>query len=389
MKRSGFAMVEIVIGIFILTLLATSAIIGMSSMNEATRFQKELNFYRDFDNGLKTTFESITDTFEPYCSSITTGTQASWGWGHSSCNATSPLPVFSSAGTGDQIIYSIQWSTLSAQEQTTLEQSIVQSYAPYCQEVSKGASSLTLRCGNLTGLTYDLGAGAVASAHTAGSDINPLVVPSFTISYRQQNARSNQVNIVTYNGTFADLWQKRRNYSLEKFNTFSRSMKAFFNAKLIRESQNTAPTGLNSVDDEFVPWHWEALGGTPASVSSAVCTDTAGTCTNLTSPAIWQTTTPHRATVMKNVIANVSATNAAISLDGFGNMVRMLPISSLCTNTDLSVCTDTALPSAPSVPADNYYAGAIKPPYASVLFTASCKDTSVTRPNYCRNYIAY
>lgn len=389
MKRSGFAMLELVIGIALLGLLIASSVIGISSLNESARSQKEMNFYRDFDDGLKVSFELITDTFEPYCSSITTTTQSSWGWGHASCNTTSPLPVFSAAGTGDQIVFSIRWATLTAQQQTTLENSIVESFAPYCVEVSKGASNLVLRCGDLTGLQYNLGAGAVASAHTVGTDINPMTPPSYTISYRQVNARSGQANIVTHNGTFANLWQKRQNYSMEKLNTFSRGMKAFYNSKLITESQNTAPTGLNSVDDEFVPWQWESLGGTPASVSSTNCAVSGGVCTNLTSPAIWQTTTPHRATIMRNTIANIFPGNAALSVDGFGNMLRLLPIASQCSNADLGICTDTALPGAPSTPADNYYSGSLKPPYTSVLFIDACKNTSVTRPNYCRNFIAY
>lgn len=389
MKRNGFALLELVIGLFLLGLLSLSAIAGLKSLNESTRLQREINFYRDFDNGLKTTFETITDTFEPYCSSITSGTQSSWGWGHSLCSATSPLPIFSSASTGDQIVYSIQWSTLSSSEQTALENSIVQMFNPYCKKVSKGAGNLVLRCGDLTGLTYNLGAGDVASAHTAGSDINPLIVPSFTLSYRQRNAKSDQVNIVTYNGTLVDLWQKRRNYSMEKFNTFSRTMKAFYNAKLLAETQNTAPNGLNTVDDEFVPWHWETLGSAPASVTSAICTLSGGVCTNLTSPGIWRTTTPHRATIMTNVIANVAPTNNELATDGFGNMVRLLPVSSLCGVSDLSTCTDVSLPAAPPTPAIDYYAGTIRGPYATALFISTCKDTSVAQPSYCRKYIAY
>lgn len=389
MKRSGFSMIEISIGLTILAIVLVATVKNMSTLRESVRFQNEINFYAKFDRAVAGNFELIVNTFEPICSPIISDVQAGWGWQNASCNQTSPLPSYTAANGGG-LVYKIQWASLSAQQQATVRDGIVASLAPECRLVSVGASDITLRCANLQNLTYDLGAGPVASAHTVGADINPTIAPSYQISLLVVKENGNVAPFTqTHSGSLNAVWQKRQNYSLEKINGLSAGLKNFYNSKLIAETQNVAPSGLNSTDDEFVPWHWEAFGANQASVAATACVLAGGICTNLTNPNVWRTGNPSRATLMRYAIANVGAGNANLATDGFGNMLRIVPITSTCSNTNLLNCTDVAPTAAPAIPADNYYAGIIKPPHGSILFSATCNDTTTAVPDYCRHYLYY
>jgi hypothetical protein len=386
-QRSGFNMIELSLALIVISGVMIASFKGVQSTKESLRMQKEHDFYDQFDKALNISFNAITDNAEKKCSAIV-GT--GWGWKNVNCATSSPLPVFDGSAGGEKIIFNIATTmSASANEDAQLISTITNAFAPYCLQASRVGAVLTLRCGNLRGLTYNVGAGAVASPHTVGMDVNPILVPTYTITYFQRREVGNVSQNVTFNGTLAELWSKRQNYSLEKINAVATGIKAFNNTKMMAEVENPAPNGLNSVDDEFVPWFWEAFGtSTPAVISAATCTVGGGVCTNLSSPGIWRTGAAlNKGDVWTFGLEKFASGNPLLKVDGFNNQLFMAPIASLCSgNVDLAACVNNP----PSTPGDNYFSTAAeKPPYSSVIFNDTCKMTDIVAPSYCRSYIVY
>lgn len=404
-NKKGMTVIEVALAILIMGIVIGYAIKAMVTTNENLRMNKERHFAYTFDKAMKTSAALIMDAYEPVCSTISGDAVANWGWGHSSCNKTSPFPAYNSTGT-EKIVYNLQLSNLSATASAALVSNIAQAYAPYCAVSSQTTTKLELRCANLRGLTYDIGGGPISAVQgtvdatgtmTANGDINPTLSPSYTITYNRVRENGNVTETSTYNGALSDFWVKRRNYSLEKLNKVSNYFKAFNYAVLTRELENTAPTGLNSTDDEFVPWFWEAFGdyvSPTASAGNNNCTDVGGTCTNLNTNNIWRSGNPSAALIWRRTVASLGQNDSSITIDGFGNEQRIIPIMSQCTAAagpnQLTTCTTTApYNGAPAVPADSYFSGVSKPPYTSVIFSSTCANNAVAAPAYCRYLIAY
>ena len=343
---------------------------------------KEYDFYRTFESGLKHSFEQIIDTFEPVCSNITSDAQDKWGWGHSNCKNTSPLPIYANTSI---IKYKLDLNNLTSAKANSLVNFIVQSFAPYCSLNKKTSSSLELFCPYTRNLQYDLGGGLVASAHTTGSDIDPNIVPSFTLTYRRLTSYGSGYEDQKFNGNFANVYAKRRNFTLEKFNTVRATLKKFYQQKLALEIENPPDTGLSSTSDEFVPWFWESFGDKKTDVWSKTCDLKGGdTCTNLDTSDIWRKNLNAGGLFWRRLKANLLSGETKYAIDGFGNEVRIYPILKQCTNNDITTCSVTS----PPVPKIDYF-NEYTPPYTTALFINTCKDKSVSALDYCRMYISY
>ncbi len=379
--RSGFSIIETGMAIALVGIVTVSAITYLRSANRTAQIQMEIDYKATFEEGMKSSFESILDTFEPICSSITSDAQSKWGWGSSQCDATSPFPTYLAP---EKIRYRIEFSSLSAQNKKALENDIVGAYSPYCTLDSVTNTQIDLRCPNLNNLTYDLGGGAVASAHTVATDIDPTAVPVTTITIMRREG-DGTYSPQTHNISFLDVYEKRRQFSIEKMSAIQSVLKTYYNNQLSLEVANSPTTGLNSIDDEFVPWQWKSFGDNTSSVLGSIC-DTAGgnTCSNLNTDNIWRNSLSGDGLYMRRIVVNLLSGDFRLTTDGFGNQMTFYPFMSQCANNDITTCAVTA----PPVPQKDYF-NIMRPPYVSALYIDTFKDKTVVAPAYGRVYISY
>jgi len=379
--RSGMTIIETAFSLMILIVVTGYAIKGLKSSNRGVQIQTEMDYKRTLESGMKSNLEQIIDIFEPICTNVNSDALSQWGWAHANCDLTSPFPTYLAT---EKLRYTIDFSSLSAQNSQSLQDFILSSLQPYCSLDSVTNSNMDLLCPNLSNLTYDLGLGSVASAHTLGSDINPLIVPVATVTLSRREG-DGTINPQTYTYSFQSIFEKRRQITVEKFNTVRNVLKTYYNNQLSIEVANAPSTGLNSIDDEFVPWAWKAFGDNTSDVLGSIC-DTAGgnTCSNLDTDNIWRTNLSGDGLYIRRLSTNLFSGDLRMATDGFGNQVTFYPMMSQCSNSDVTTCTTTA----PPVPQQNYY-NIARPPYVSLLYIDTFKNVSSSAPSYGRTYISY
>ena len=390
-SRSGFTMAEMA---FVLALFAVLALglykWSVTVSDDAMVKQEYLNAYR-VESGLNTSMIAILDTFEGVCGTVTDATASmAWGWGSSSCTGTSPLPTRS----GNNLVYSINFASLSAATATGLKNKISASYAPLCKMSGSTATTMTLFCGStLNNFQYDTSGGLVNTYHTPGTNFNHLDTPVPVLTLKRVYLQGNLTETKVYRLNLQEVFQQRLAYSTEKMNNVGKLLKNLYNMKLAQETSNVSPAGLNSIDDEMIPWFWEAFGDQAGTAATTVCSKNVatGVCDNLNTNNIWRSTTSD-AILWKRLIVGLAASDFKYTVDGFGNALRLYPMLSQCVGTNLAVCTVTV----PSIPKEPYPISAtLKPPYTTVIYSGlssggvNCADTSLQAPIGCRYPIVY
>lgn len=347
------------------------------------------------ENGIKANFSKILDTFEPISSIISSDNSSSmsWGWANPNSINTSPLPVYIG---NHQIRYNVDLGSITnSSEKQSLINSISGAFGGVCTLDSTTATTITLTCDSIiNNIQYNTASGLVTQYHTPGSTFNyldtPIVVATFTREYT-----SGLTDTKTYNISLADVFDKRKTYSIAKLYETSSAMKTFYNQKLALETSNTYPSGLNTIDDAIVPYQWELLGDSN-SVSTALCIrDTgSGVCVNLNTNDIWRNSlgASPDALIWRRVIQNALQGQTKYSVDGFNNPLRMLLIANQCGSANLDACSQTP----PPVPSDNYaILTTLRAPYSTLIYSRVANgsvngaDTSTSAPTSCRFYFTY
>lgn len=390
-NRKGFTLIEITMVLVIIGMLSIMFLRwSRSATDDMTVKQEYLNAYI-FEKGIKLSLIGILDSFEGVCGNIPGDGQASfgWGWGSASCANTSPLPT----AAGNTIVYSVNFGSLSAAAATSLQNTIASSFAPMCTVNTTTATSMTLFCGStFSDLKYDTSGGLVATYHTPGTDFNSLDTPVPVLSVTRKYAEGNAQETKTYRLSLADVLQQRNAYTTSKMENVGKVLKNLYNTKLTLETINTAPGGLNNVDDELSPWFWEGFGDDGALATTTVCIKNAatGVCDNLNTNNIWRSTAGD-ALLWRRLITGRLNGDYKYTVDGYGNALRIIPIISQCAGTNMALCT----PSAPQVPSQPYSGASVKPPYATLIYNRvtsggiNCADTSTQAPSSCRYSIVY
>lgn len=391
--RRGFTMLEMVFVLAIMGLILLAFVKWVLQTSDNAMVKEEyLNAYR-FEAGIKNSFIAVLDTFEGVCGNIPSDATSSmaWGWAGAGCTGTSPLPTRS----GNSLVYSIDFGSLSAGMQTSLKNKIAAAYAPMCVVSGSTATSLTLYCGpSFTDFQYDTAGGLVNRYHTPGTNLDMIDTPIPVLTITRRYAQGNQTETKTYRLNMADVWQQRMAHGIDKMTNVAKMLKNLYNLKLARETANTAPAGLNSIDDELTPWFWVAFGDDAGAAATTICAKntTTGVCDNLDIANIWRSTTGD-ALLWRRLIAGVAGGDFKYTVDGFGNPLRLYPILSQCGNTNLGLCSAVTAPSSPREPYP--ISATIKPPYTSLIYSTvvsggvNCADTSTQAPLGCRYPIVY
>lgn len=391
-KRSGFILTELGLAVGLIAIITLGYYRWFSkSSDDATQKQEQYNAYR-IEAGLKVGMVEILNTFEGVCGNIASDSVSSmaWGWGSSSCSGTSPLP----AKSGNGLVYSINFGSLSAAAQTSLKNKIASAYSPACVVTGSSSTSLTLFCGqSFYDFKYSTASGLVNTYHTPGTNYNSLEQPTPIVTLQRTYMEGSTQTTQAYNLDLSDVYQSRSAYSLEKMQNVGKMLKTIYNLKLGQETSNTSPAGLSSIDDEYTPWFWEAFGDSASSAATTVCAknSSTGVCDNLNTANIWRSTTGD-SLLWRRLITGLAGGDYRYTVDGYGNALRVYPILSQCSSGNLGACSVTA----PTVPQSSYPVSAtIKPPYTTVIYntlsnsTANCSNMGSQAPIECRYPIVY
>lgn len=392
LSRRGFTLIETILAVSIMAVITVGVIRwSHKAADDVTVKEEQLYAYR-FEAGIKNSMVAILDTFEGVSGTITSDatTSLNWGWMNSSCSGTSLLPVAS----GKNIVYSINFSALSATDAAALKNKIVSAYGSACSISSSTATSLTLSCGSsFNNLQYDSASGLVNQYHTVGTNFNFLDNPIPVLTLNRRYTQGSLQETKTYRISLSDVIQDRNAYTARKMQEIGKIMKTFYNTKLTIETLNTAPNGLGTADDELIPWHWELFADNSSTATTAACTKNVatGVCDNLNTNNIWRSNASD-AILWRRIIVGHFAGNYKYTVDGFGNPLRILPMLSQCAGTNLTACTV----SAPSVPTTPYpYSATVRPPYTTLIYSGvsgngiNCADLSTQAPETCRYPIVF
>lgn len=387
--RSAFSMVELAFVTIIIGITYVGVIKTINSAKQSKSIQDEKNTYIKIEAAIKENFISILDAYEPICSAVPSDATASWGWRLPACTNTSPYPRYSTTGGKRLITYTLKLGSLSAANRAALQNSIVGSFNGVCNlDATTNANRVVLDCPKITNVQYYLGAGFLASAHTFGNPLNPVTPPMIRIGYDRRSEIGNVVNATynnqTYDFTMNDVYTLRQNYSISKMNFTRNKLKEFHKSELLKELNNNPSGGLNSMDDEFVPWFWKAFGNNAASIYN-ICTVVGGTCTNLNSANIWRSSGTAQGLLWRRLVQNLFSAQTKYTVDGFNNQIKIYPIAAQCAGTNL----DTCVISAPPIPADYYINGTTRPPFTSILYVDGYNTTTAQVAEYARMYVGY
>lgn len=383
--RRAYTLVEMSLSVIIMSIVTIGILYALRDSKSNYDRAIEKAFVNNFEYALKNSFESIVNILEPICGNIATDNQGEWGWAHASCQNSSPYPELYAK---NKLVYYIDFASIPAAQGNKLENAIVGSYAPYCKK-DQGASNnarLVLDCAHLKALNYDTAGGNVNNPKPAdGSSIDQADIPTVNFTYERIYIDGTKEDR-DYSFNMADVYQKRREYSLDKFSDIKGAMKDYYEKRMTMEVLNTPPTGLHSVDDEYVPWQWLVFGDGGDPYNYPLCDRAGGdTCQNLNNNNYWRSGTGiDRALIMRRIVTDLLNGENRYSVDGFMNKVMFYPFISQCGGSDLNSCAIDA----PDLPQKDYYNRA-DIPYTSVLYTDNCADLTVAKPEYCRLNIVY
>lgn len=389
-NRQAFTMLELVLVIVVGGVVMVGLFKVLSNFNENKGYAEERSFTQTINSGIQNSFIDIIQAFETKASTFNDAS-ADWGW--TALPNTSPLPISSTdASNLSYLIYQIDAGILTAVELARLQDSIVSNFRGACTRVTapQPNGNVKLFCPKLDRLAYNIGATPNnATGHTLSSPLDPSQIPIVRVFFNRVYPTANIApTIEEYTFTMNESYNARRSSSVRKLNTIRTAMEGFHNRALIREVSNSSTGGgLNSLDDEFVPWFWKVFGDNTADVNGLLCVKGGGTtCANLNSSNVWRSTLSNKGLYTERVIRNLLAGDLSFAVDGFNNPIFIYPILSQCpiATTDLTTCVVTA----PQLPQDNYI-NLGTPPYVTAIYTPSFSDKTVIAPSYGRIYLSY
>ena len=364
---------------------------------EDNEFAEERAFTQAMNSGIQNSFLDIIEAYRTRASTALDGV-ANWGWTNSP--NTSPFPISLTVGGLAYLDYRLDTIGIPANELANLRGEIASNFNGACSlDAPQPNGKVRLFCPKLVRISYNIGTLTnTANAHVLGQQINPINTPTVNVVYNRRNRDFPAGSAVpllpqTYTFSMDEVYANRRNVSLRRLNTIRTAMEGFHNKTLMREIANRSLSsgagGLNSINDEFVPWIWKALGDNPALANSLNCVKTVagGACTNFASSDVWKTSGLSRSVFTNRIIKNLLGGDRSFAVDGFNNPIFIYMLNHQCPVgvANLILCPIGVIPATPS---DNYI-NVGTPPYISVIFIPTANFRNVVYPDYARMYVSY
>lgn len=392
-NRKAFTIMEMGLVILVGGVMLTGLYKMVQNFKEDSGYAQERAFNQTMRSGIQKSFIDIIEAFQVRASTFVDADD-DWGWANAPLS--SPYPVFNMQGGMPHIRYQLDNNAgvLTAVELARLQEMIVSNFQGACtrEPLAQANGDINLFCPKLdtvNGLRYNVGANPMANTpHAVGTPLDPSVIPIVRVFFKREYPTNNIApTIEEYTFSMDEPYNARRSNSIRKLNTIRTAMEAFYNRTMIREVANSfTGGGLNSMDDEFVPWGWKMFGDDTASVNDSICVKAGNACANLNTDNTWRNTLSGRGLYTNRVIVNLLGGDPSFSIDGFNNPVFVYPIMNQCpvATADLTVCPIAV----PALPADDYI-NLGTPPYVSAIYTPSFSDKTVVAPDYGRIYVSY
>lgn len=369
MKERGFTLVELALSLAILSVITLATFKLLTRVRADAQLSQERYRVYVLERAIKTSFLDVVSVVERNCfPSSDSFSVLSWGYLHSSCGNTSPLPYLSSTSV---LRYDVNLGL-----DPSLRNRIVGNFVGACVlQRTDNSTYLELFCPDLISLTYD----GATRFHSLSNHF-PTHPPS---RVEVQIRRRGWTNPITYTLSLDDLFQERQRYSVQKMQELMEKLRSESQYLSNAEFNNPPPTGLPSGDDVLVPYFWKVFSNDYSNAKNTLCNTGGGnTCTNYTS-SVWRTGTVSQTLLLRRVVQNLMNGEVRYYTDGFGNAVSLVPFVSRCSSS-LSSCSV----SSPPVP-QRFYSPNPTPPYTSVLYNFWGRDTSNPAPLFDRYYVVH
>jgi len=397
--RKAFTILELSLVIIIGGVIFLGLYKIIKNQAEDNEFAEESAFAQAMNSGINNSFLDIIEAYRTRATTAPDGV-ANWGWTNSP--NTSPFPVSLTVGGLPYIDYRLDTVGIPVNELANLRVEIASNFngACYLDTAPQPRGNVRLFCPKLVRVTYNVGNLInTPNAHILGQHINPINAPTVNVVYNRRNRDFPAGSAVplfqqTYTFSMDEVYANRRNVSLRRLNTLRNAMEGFHNKTLMREianspTNNGASGGLNSINDEFVPWIWKALGDNQAFANSLTCAKTVvgGACTNFTSPNVWRTAGVARSVFTNRIITNLLGGDRSFAVDGFNNPIMIYMLNHQCplTISDILACPLLTIPAQPS----DTYINIGTPPFISVIFIPTANLRNIVYPDYVRMYVSY
>lgn len=388
-EQRGFTLTEILIGMMVFFLLSYGLYRSYLFFQMRSDSIEVRNALERFASGIMKNYSLIMEVFEPVCTNVDAGaTDDGWGWKHTDCSSTSPLPYWDADGR--RLVYSLDLSSLDASQAQSLKDQVSSNLYPLCfYDEESEENTLQFVCDGLVWIRdvyyrtpYS---GDVGTFHTPGTELDFLNFPTaLVVEYSRKIRTSGETVDEVYEVNLGDLYLYSVNRSREKMKRLVDTLRQYAQTRIVAEFQNPYPDGLRSGDDFFIPWHWQGFG----SSIYETCTD--DSCSNLQDPNKWVRSFLGFADVWVRILNNLFGGDTSLIVDGFGNPMRLIPIANGC-DVDLTLCSfNNGVPPFPG-PDYDYV---VKPPFVSYVVSVVCLSptnpyTGERVPDWCRMPVVY
>jgi len=394
-NRKAFTMVEMTLVMIVIGILGLGLLKGLKTFKANQEVREQISSLRTMETGMKSSFIDILDAYEPAITASVADGSSNWGWAVN-FRRTSPLPVANIIGGIGYLDYRVEVGGISAPLRTNLISKIASNFRGACFPKTAGvpAGTVRLMCPRLKSLVYDVGT-AIGSpvGHSLGTSLNSLNIPVVHIGYDKVNIlkRLSRKTLSVYDFSMSEVYQARRNLSVRKIATIRGAMEVFVNATLTRELANPRNSdgsgGLNSMDDQFVPWGWKMFGNSTLQVRTSICNKASGNttpCSNLSTNNIWRSGASAKGLYIRRVVNNFLSGDSGFFVDGFNNPIFIYPFANSCAGSDYFACG--IIP--PPVPTDNYL-NIGRPPFVSVIYTPDFSSKNTIAEDFGRVLVGY
>lgn len=405
-RERGFTLTEVILSLAVTMLVLSGIFLFFTSLNASIEnSRKRANLIRLAD-GIKKSAKFIIEVYTPYCTTNITNSAFGWGWKHPNCSGVRIFPVLS----GNTLTFEFNEGILSQQDRNRLKYGIA-SFFDFCRVDVSQVNKVIVTCSEFDAIYYCRGdvsncnslSNLVTVVHVPGQSYDYVAnrVVALVVEYTEVG-RLGKGGIVHRVGNtdpfspaildFGDFYQEMDQKNYKKFIDIYNALKRYEVTKRVLEMKNTAPTGLDEINDYFIPWVYQITANSETN-AYAICNDSNGNCANLQSNSYWNRGigATDMLSFMRNIVNYLLRDNSYF-VDAWGNPigVEILANPQNCRLLYPGSSINCIRISNPPYPQKNYDTlFPHRPPFVGFIYSEFCWDLNNISQSVCRLPIVY